>query len=322
MTPPKCVVCLRVKGKRACQIHAGALICPHCCAQIRNPDCQGCFYYAQAKHYAEKRAQTSKTPHFVMRVDPEVDEAVDQALAKIESGNRRGGESIIAELLKKHPDLHTVQYAMGVVWAMKGQYDESIKYFDKATEIFPHFVEAWFNKGVSYQKQLKVEDAIQAFRKVIELGEPADECVQHATNLVNDIEKHLLEKDGITLDDYLKSKDKFDEAFSMMQKRHWQQALDGFQTAIALNPSHPQSYGNMGICYAQLGRKREALATLDKALELDPDYAPALHNRKIVASLEEGEKFPEDRINSVEYYKDYPLKKQSMLERLAGIFRA
>ncbi len=174
-----------MKVKRGCQIKADALICPHCCAQIRNPDCQGCFYYSQAQHYAEKKTQTAKPKTFVMRVDPEVDEAVDQALAMIESGNRLGGESIIADLLKKHPDLHTVQYAMGVALAMKGQYDESIKHFNNATEIFPYFVEAWFNKGISYQKQLKVGDAIRAFRKVIELGEPADEFVQYATNTVN-----------------------------------------------------------------------------------------------------------------------------------------
>jgi tetratricopeptide (TPR) repeat protein len=313
---------LKVKGKRVCQLKAGALICPHCCAKIRNPDCQGCFYYAQAQRYAAEKVQTSKTPHFMMLVDPEVDEAVDQALAMIESGNRLGGEPIIADLLKKHPDLHTVQYAMGVVCAMKGQYDESIEYFNKAIEIFPNFVEAWFNKGVSYQRQLKAEDAIRAFQKVIELGEPADEFVRHANNLVKDIEKKLREHNDITLDDYIKSKDKFDEAFARMQKQHWQQALEGFQTVIALNPNHPQSYGNMGICYAQLGRKQEALAALDKALELDPNYEPALLNREIVASLAEGEKLPGDRLNSVEYYKDYPLKKRSLLERLAGIFRA
>ena len=62
------------------------------------------------------------------------------------------------------------------------------------------------------------------------------------------------------------------------------------------------SHGNLGICYAQLGQKQEALASLDEALALDPDYEPALINRKIVASLEEGEKIP--TLRSVDYYKD------------------
>lgn len=257
-----------------------------------------------------------------MRIDPEVDAAVDQALAMIDQGNMQAGEHSIADLLKKHPDLHTVQYAMGVVCAMKEQYDESIRYFDKAIEIFPYFVEAWFNKGVSYQKQVKVDAAIRAFRKVIELGDPADEFVQHAESLVNDIEKQLREDSGTSLDGYLKAKDKFDDAFAAMEKQHWQQALEGFQAAIDLNPSHPQPYSNMAICYGHLGRKQEALAALDKALEIDPNYEPALLNRASFASLGDGEQLPADRLGTVDYYKDYSLKKRSLLEQLAGFFRA
>ena len=71
----------------------------------------------------------------------------------------------------------------------------------------------------------------------------------------------------------MQANEKFDDAFAGMQAHRWQQALKGFQAVIALNPRHPQSYGNMGICYSDLGRKQEALAALDKALEIDPDLA-------------------------------------------------
>jgi len=318
MNPKKCIVCVKVKGKRVCRLKANTLICSQCCAQIRNPDCQGCPYYSQAQHYAARKAQTSKNSSFIMRVDPEVDEAVDQALRMIESGNRIGGESIIIDLYQKYPDLHIVQYAMGVAQAMKEEYDQSIEHFNKATDLFPYFVEAWFNKGVSYQRLMKAEDAIRAFQKVIEFGDPSDESVRYANTFVIDIERHLRENDGITLDDYLEAKDHFDAAFSIMEQQHWQQAIDGFQTASALNPNHPQPHGNLGICYARLGRKQEALAAFDKALEIDPNYEPALLNRAIVASLGEGEKLPDGHFKSVEYYKDYTLKKRSMLAQLAG----
>jgi tetratricopeptide (TPR) repeat protein len=322
MKATKCVVCTKVKGKRACQLNAGALICPRCCAQVRNTDCEGCFYYAQAESYALEKAQKSENRPFVARIDPQVDETIDRALAMLESGKRSAGERIIADMLKKHPDLHVVQYAMGVVCAMKEQYDESIKYFDKATEIFPYFVEAWFNKGVSYQKTLEFENAILAFQKVVELGDPADDFVQHSKDLLSDIEQEIREVNEISLDDYLKAKEKFDEAFAAMQRQDWQQALEGFQGVLALNPNHPQSHGNMGICYAHLGRKQEALAALDKALELDPNYEPAQLNRVTVASLAEGEKLADERSRYVDYYKDYPTKKKSLFERFTAVFRA
>lgn len=322
MKANKCAVCFRVKGKRLCRIKSNAAICSHCCARIRNPECQGCSYYSQAQHYAATRAQKSSATHFIARVDPEVDKAVDQALGMLERGNRSGGEAIVSDLFEKHPDLHIVQYAMGVVWALKGEYDKSLEHFDKAIEIDPYFVEAWFNKGISHQKKLKVADSIRAMRKVIELGDPADGHVQYAANFLRDTEKLLRETDGITLDDFVKANDRFDEAFAMMQERHWQQAIDRFQEVIALNPNSPQSHGNMGICYAQLGLRQDALASLDRALELDPNYEPALLNRKTVTSLKEGEKLPDSRCHAVDYGKDYTLKKRSMLEQLAGIFRA
>ena len=304
MKSTKCVVCSKVKGKRLCQIHAGAFICPRCCAQIRHAACEGCSYYAQAEEYALKKTPKSRRHHFLMRMDPEVDAEVDHALAMIEQGNWWAGESILARLLTHHPDLHTVQFAMGVVHAKHKRYDEAITSFDNAIDIFPDFVEAWFNKGVAYKAQLEVEDMIRAFQKVLDLGNPADDCVQQAQQMMDSFEQHLREESNITLDEYLQAEERFDKAFTMMKNRAWQQALEGFQSVIALHPTHTQSYGNMGICYAYLGRKQEALAAFERALAFDPHYEPAVLNRRVVAALAEGETLPESGFGSVQYYRD------------------
>jgi hypothetical protein len=37
-----------------------------------------------------------------------------------------------------------------------------------------------------------------------------------------------------------------------------------------------------------LGRKAEALAELDRALEIDPEYLPAASNRRLVEQMVEG----------------------------------
>ena len=66
----------------------------------------------------------------------------------------------------------------------------------------------------------------------------------------------------------------------------------------------------MGICYACLGHKQEALAAFDAALALDPDYAPALSNRALTVPLEEGEKL-DYAFQSVKYYKDQIVENKS-----------
>ena len=64
MKSTKCVVCSKVKGKRLCQLHAGAFICPRCCAQIRHGDCEGCSYYTQAADYKLKKGTKGASSAF------------------------------------------------------------------------------------------------------------------------------------------------------------------------------------------------------------------------------------------------------------------
>jgi len=263
------------------------------------------------------RKKKPKLKKFIMRIDPQVDEVVDQALAMVEQGKIRAAEKIISELLKQHSDIHTVQYAMGVICGMRGRHDEAIAYFDKAIEIYPYFVEAWFNKGASHQKKLEVGEMIKAYQKVVELGDPSDDFVRHAKDMIREIKNQIRQDTGLTLDQYLKGMDKFNEAFEAMQSQEWEKALRGFQEVVRIDPRHTQSYGNMGICYAHLGQKKEALEALDKALELDPSYEPAILNRAVISSLKEGEK-PEAKFEAVDYYKDYPAKRKSLFERLFG----
>jgi len=99
-----------------------------------------------------------------------------------------------------------------------------------------------------------------------------------------------------------------------MEKQEWQRAIDGFKACLIKNEKHPQSYGNMGLCYAQLGQKEAALSAFDKALEIDPAYEPAIVNRAAVESLEEGEKLESSKLDSIDYYKDFYLKKRSYLK--------
>ena len=102
-----------------------------------------------------------------------------------------------------------------------------------------------------------------------------------------------------------------------MESGDRESAIAAFCHAVEAHPNHPQSYGNIGICYANMGRKLEALEAFDRALELDPKYEPALVNRKLAASLAEGQSLAGD-VKSIEYYKDYPFQNRSYIEELAA----
>lgn len=258
-----------------------------------------------------------KFERFIIRIDPQIEETVDQALELVEQGKIQEAERIISELLKQHPDIHTVQYAMGVICVMRGRYDEAIAYFDRAIEIYPYFVEAWFNKGASHQKKLEIGEMIKAYQKVVEIGDPTDDFFRHANDVIKEMKNKIHQEKDLTLDQYLKGMDMFNEAFTAMQSQEWEKALRGFQEVVRMDPKHTQSYGNMGICYGHLGQREEALEALDKALELDPKYEPAILNRAAVSSLKEGEKLGA-KFKAVDYYKDFSVKRTSLFEKFFG----
>lgn len=316
MKNKNCIICSNYKGKRVCKVNNNSLICPVCCAKTRTPDCDGCIYYTQAQRFAKEKTNTQKSEEFFVAFYPEIDETVDKALAMVEKGKIESGKKIITDLFIKHPNYHTVQYAMGVLCVMQDRYDDAIRYFDKAVKIYPYFVEAWFNKGAAHHRKLEIGEMIKAFQKVVELGEPSDDFVRHAKNFIKGLEKQVSKKNGLTLDGYLKAMDIFNDAFAAMGKKEWEKAIAGFQKVLSFEPQHTQSYGNIGICYAFLGLKQDALNAFDKALELDPDYEPAILNRIAVASLEEGERLSKCKYESVEYYKDYSLRDKSLIGKI------
>jgi len=313
MKKQKCNICSLRTGKRVCMIEADVLICPKCCAKTRSSVCEGCYFYDEAKKYEENKLlgvtprpleyeQKKTDPEFTVYLDPDLDDKVDNALM-IAERNIDEGQRLMTNLFIKHPNYHTVLYGIGVIHILQNEENKALPYFEKAVKINPIFTEAWFNKGTIHQRRLEIKEMIEAYRNVIEFGEPKDKNVRYANKIIIRLEKSL-KKEGFTLDEHSSLMDIYNDAFNDLKKGNYNKAVDGFNQVIAKYPTHVQSYGNLGLCYGILGLKQEALKTLDKALELDPKYEPAIINRKVVASLKEGEKIPDSSSLSVDYYKD------------------
>ncbi|MDH3348233.1 MAG: tetratricopeptide repeat protein [Desulfobulbaceae bacterium] len=290
MKKNKCIVCLKGKARRGCLLKEQEKICSRCCAEMRGESCEGCTYYTKAEQYTADKNKKAGYRNFEMKRDSDVDAAVYDALATHEGGDEAKAERIIESLLAKHPDIFSVHYGKGVVEAIKGNYKESITHFNNGLEIFPYHVESWFNKALSYQQMYDLVNTILSYRKVVEYGQQGDHFVKHAEKLLRDVEQSAVEDTGLSLDEYLETMTEYNTAFALLKNQEYEKAIIGFENVVFANKNHPQSYGNMGLCYAALGKKEKALELLDKTLELDPKYEPAISNRATVSRLEEGQK--------------------------------
>jgi tetratricopeptide (TPR) repeat protein len=78
------------------------------------------------------------------------------------------------------------------------------------------------------------------------------------------------------------AEDYYKRGLSLRRLNQFDQALEAFNAALALDPSHAEAHNARGIVLASLGRAEDALASFDRALKLKPDYAECSNNRGIV----------------------------------------
>lgn len=302
----KCPKCGIGKSRRHCARQGNTEICSECCASIRDAECGECVHYASVREYESSRRVSSKLPdgHFIVEINPAVQDAVNTALERAQRGDIQRAMATLTGLLREHPCNHDVCYGLGTLYAIQGESQEAIRWFDKAIAIYPYCIEAHFNRAVAYEKQMDVAMAVRSFRKVVEFGDPNEPEVTQAHAFIDHMAEVIQRTEGVGLDAYLQSGDQFNLAFELMEHGDWQCALTGFQAAMALNDGNAPSHGNTGLCHAYLGHKSLALAELDRAIELDPDYEPARRNRPLVENMAEGRPLEGTIFQSINYGLD------------------
>lgn len=257
-----------------------------------------------ARDEAARAAAVPDEGQFKGEPRPELDEAVDRALQRLEQGEGKRVKAEITRLLKEHPDHHLTNYAMGVYQAMVEEAPAAaVRYFERAVAIFPSFPEAHFNLANAARQAMDVPKAVAGLRAAMHyaqdggIGEMARKQLQQLDGIL------LKSTPFSSLDAFLANAKLFDRAFECLTRREFAQAAEFFERVLGDNPTHVQSHGNLALAYAGLGRRADALASFDRALALDPSYEPAILNRRKISEMREGEPFLPD-MASVEYYAD------------------
>lgn len=306
MKKTPCVVCKEKKGQRICLMHSKSLICSLCCANIRNDQCGDCSHFVQAKKYGVEKNRGKSNRPFVARFSSEVDALVDKALEHVEKGELETGERLIDDLVRQHPDLCVVHYGKGTVSALQKKYGEALDAFDKCLEIFPLFTDAWFNKALVHKELCDFSGMVKSLQMVVKYGagDNGDHIVT-AGELLEECRVANLKNTGLSLETYLDYMDVFDQGFLCIKNEEYEQAIGLFTKIVEGGyANHCQSHGNIGLCHMFLGKNTEALAALDRALEIDPNYEPAAQNRELLLSLPVGETISGKKAAIVDYYRD------------------
>ena len=248
-------------------------------------------------------AEDNEAP-FVAELRPDPDAAADRVLERLELGAGRAVEPEIKALLEKHPRYHMTHYVMGVYTAtvMKDPV-ASIPFFENAVLIFPPFPEAHLNLGTSARVACDIPKAVKALRAAVRYSRTGDGIAERARAELQFLETALVATSPFpNLDAYLANVRLFDEAFVQLTKQDYEKAAQLFNRVLSENPKHVQSFGNLALAYAGLGRRAAAMECFERALAIDPGYELARANRRVVEQMREGEPFSPAAIQETNYY--------------------
>lgn len=296
----KCPICTRVKGKRDCLLKGGALICQKCCATLRAPEtCSECRHFQEVEKHKLQKMINSGTLHKLAPEIPEVEDAVDRALVYLEQRMPARAEEILVPLLESHPENHSVHYAIGCLHLIKENLPEAAIHFKKATEIFPYFVEAWQNLSSVSRETGDFLLSITAAQKVVQFSQVNSPLATKNRKFLKNISAHLA-KQGQTLEQFIANLEQFNHAYSLLENGNYKDSIAGFHRILKSDNAHVQTHGNLGLCYAMIGDKTNALHHLHKALEIDSDYTVASGNLIAVEKMTDGTplNIPMQHINS------------------------
>jgi len=137
-------------------------------------------------------------------------------------------------------------YKIGHELLKKNQYQEGIKYLDKAIIKAPKLADAYLMKGRALNKLGQYENAIEEFDKTLKI---------HYTR-----SNELKNSRALT-----------EKATSLYSLKKYKESLDCANEALSYDNKFFLSYDIRGASYGALGKYELAIIDFDKSLELDPN---------------------------------------------------
>lgn len=168
-------------------------------------------------------------------------------------------EALWRDTITKNPQSYMAYSNMAVLFASKGQIDESLDLFQKALEIEPDDGDVHYDYAITLKQKGRIDEAISHYRKAARL-EP-----ERRAEIYNSL--------GVAL----------------RQKRKLSEAIGYYRKALELTSRSPGIYYNLGNALAEYGKLDEAAECYNRAIELFPNYAGAYNNFGIL--LEKQNKF-------------------------------
>jgi tetratricopeptide (TPR) repeat protein len=196
----------------------------------------------------------------------------------MDKGNWARALDEIETAMKLNPDSAMVQRNLGYVMDNQGRHKEAIAAFQRAAKLAPKLGYIYSTAGNGYVALGDYDNAITQYEKTVEATPDSPvgyDALGHASALAGDPDRGLsMLKKAIEIDP------EYGPAYAHLGRLYYTQlnyesAIENFLKAFDLGISNEEYFYELGLAYAYLDDCPNAVKWLQKALEVNPESAPA-----------------------------------------------
>jgi tetratricopeptide (TPR) repeat protein len=191
-----------------------------------------------------------------------VKKAFDEGVALSRSGDNDGALAKFNEAIAVMPTCFDCYYNLGYAQSQKKDWPKAEEAFKKAIDLKPDYIEAYNGLAQVFNAQKKFEEAQTASQKAAELA-----MAGGAAGGAGGVD--ALYNVGVTA----WNAGKADEA------------KKAFEEALKLDPKHANSHYQLAMCYINLGKMPEAIASFEAYLANAPDGQYAAQVKAMLTQL-------------------------------------
>lgn len=247
---------------------------------------------AVTEHWSAERRPDESRSVSPSRAAELIEAKLERAMGLMQEGRMAEAHRRLAALAKAHPERPEVQSALGLCLLRLEQPADALAPLGRAADLEPGVAVHRFNlataaslaerPGSCYRQLLRYLDGVDA-------TPGADQRRAAARDQVERYKRSAAARyPGLPLDEVLLAEEGFETAYQALCGGKSEAAIAGFRAVLARLPRHVPSWGNLGLAYEAVGRRREAARCWRRALQLDPGYGLAReHLMRRSAGLED-----------------------------------
>lgn len=205
-------------------------------------------------------------------------------LSFVRAGVWQNSSALYTDILKKYPHSSTALNSLGAEYMLNRNYDQAIRYFNKAVNEDANNHKGYYNRGLLYAQNGKFNEALADFNKAIALKQYPKAYVARANvhYMLKDFPKAMGDAETVLKTEPNNVKANFVIANCYDDLNQLDKAMVYYNKVIALNNSDPSFYLRRAIVYGKLKQFDQCLRDLDASTAINVNYGEAYFWKGVV----------------------------------------